>query len=687
MPSLESQTSLPPTVEEHDPTQGKAKVIGLYGVSGSGKTFLLNQLKQELDTTRFIFCEGSELIADLVPGGLDAFRRLDEQYKTHWRQLAVDRVRKRCTDSGQTAVVAGHYMLWPEGEQDGCVVWTPKDEAVYTHIIYLQVPAHVIEQRRRDDADKQRPPKSLAHLLKWQQAEKAQLQTTCRNHGILFSSLDPGAMPSRLVALLNDFDHHTEENNFNQAEIKLDEALVSYGDHLQTMLVLDADRTLAAEDTGALFWTKVFDNGKCTSEEYPLKSLFSSPLAYSYEAFRQAVLLCEGAVDDLAYEAICQHVAEEVTIHPEFVSLFQLVCHQEHIGAIVVSCGLRRVWEKVLEREGLSRTVKIIAGGRVSDSIVVTAAVKAAIVSRLQNFHRLHVWAFGDSPLDMDMLRAADHAIVVVGDELARSKTMEAVLSEAIDQDGFRASQVTLPGSVSPRLSTVKLPPINITGIEFIKTILKRRDRFPGLSVLLAPERSAKLLATSMRDAAVAGPALRKAHRQVGWYLACEFLTRIIGLEDCQISHVLGHATTGYRLLDEQRTTIVALMRAGEPMASGVSKAFPLAMYVHGRSPHDVKPHHVHSQRQIVLVDSVVNSGKTVVEFVQAIRDLDDAVRIIVVAGVVQAQCVSSTSTAYKTLSNCGNINIVALRLSKTKFTGSGSTDTGNRLFNTTHLA
>ena len=49
----------------------KAVVVGLYGVPGSGKSFLLNQLKKELGTTYFAFYEGSEVIATVVPGGLD----------------------------------------------------------------------------------------------------------------------------------------------------------------------------------------------------------------------------------------------------------------------------------------------------------------------------------------------------------------------------------------------------------------------------------------------------------------------------------------------------------------------------------------------------------------------------------------------------------------------------------------
>ncbi len=42
-----------------------------------------------------------------------------------------------------------------------------------------------------------------------------------------------------------------------------------------------------------------------------------------------------------------------------------------------------------------------------------------------------------------------------------------------------------------------------------------------------------------------------------------------------------------------------------------------------------------------MLVDSVVNSEKSVEEFVQHIRALDSTIRIVVIAGVIQAQSLS----------------------------------------------
>lgn len=95
-------------------TSGEISVIvGLYGVPGCGKTFLLNQLKHELKQEHFAFFEGSMAIANTVPSGLDAFQELEEEEKVRWREQAIDTIKKECVETGRTGVVAGHSTSWP----------------------------------------------------------------------------------------------------------------------------------------------------------------------------------------------------------------------------------------------------------------------------------------------------------------------------------------------------------------------------------------------------------------------------------------------------------------------------------------------------------------------------------------------------------------------------------------------
>lgn len=272
-------------------------------------------------------------------------------------------------------------MFWQEGEDAGQPVYTPRDLDTYTHILYLDVDAELIAQRRQGDTQRTRPSVSIDHLHKWQDAEKTQLRHLCREHGILFCLLSvQRTLVDKASKFLRDFRNHTEAYNLSYAERKLNEILGA-DKKLQTMLVLDADRTLAPEDTGELFWATSHQG---EDDTHPLKSLFSGPLGYSYTAFRQAVLLYEETANEDAFNDVCAAVASAVHVHPEFSSLLQLVADQRHVGAVVVTCGLRAVWEKVLEAEGLSKIVKVIGGGRIADGFVVTAEVKASIISHLE---------------------------------------------------------------------------------------------------------------------------------------------------------------------------------------------------------------------------------------------------------------------------------------------------------------
>lgn len=157
----------------------------------------------------------------------------------------------------------------------------------------------------------------------------------------------------------------------------------------------------------------------------------------------------------------------------------------------------------------------------------------------------------------------------------------------------------------------------------------------------------------------------------------------MIGLEETTISHVQNRPAKGHRLLGEQKTAIVALMRGGEPMAFGVSEVFPSAMFIHANTPKDNEEHHIVGRQNLILVDSVVNSGATVVTCINHIRKIDKSLRIVVVAGVIQAKFFNTPPEA---IAFDRHVGIVALRLSENEFKGKGGTDTRNRLFNTMHL-
>ncbi|KAF7944518.1 hypothetical protein EAE96_010909 [Botrytis aclada] len=168
--------------------RAKPIVIGIYGLPGSGKSYLLSHLRRypKLANNVFKFVEGSEVIAQDIEGGLEAFHQLSPEEKSHRRQTAIHSI-QRSTPLDQVSIVAGHFMFWPEENESGDQVLTASDLEVYTHIIYMSVPAETISERRQNDTRQSRTPTSAEHLQRWQDIEQNMLKALCRESGIAFS--------------------------------------------------------------------------------------------------------------------------------------------------------------------------------------------------------------------------------------------------------------------------------------------------------------------------------------------------------------------------------------------------------------------------------------------------------------------------------------------------------------------
>ena len=673
------------------PEERRPIIIGIYGIPGAGKSHLLEKLKISLGDSSFLFFEGSDVIDSHVTGGLQVFQGLQENQKRKFREKAIDSILGDCTNDHKAGIVTGHYMFWQEEGTQGVRVLTHSDLLTYTHIIYLDSAAEVIATRCRNDSTRTRPAASLQHLQRWQAAEKTELRRVCYDNNILFSVLNPDLNPEssdsdRVAKLIQGFRQYNPNDNLRETKRILHDFLQKQADQPKSTVVLDGDKTMAAVDTGTLFWQHVHNQRGLDPEDKPLESLYSSALGYSHLAFRQASLLFEDCADSLDFEDFCTGVASQVQLYPEILSLLNDVRVEPHAAAIIVTCGVRSIWKKVLERYGHGKDVLVVGGGRQSDSLVIDDHIKASLISYMQRDHRLFVTAFGDSPLDLPMLSQANHGVVVVGGEQSRSKSMDKKLGHRIDHEGLRVRQALLGSNAMPRLDYGRLPVVDVTDPAFANVMSPHRHGNTRLRVVnLSESNASKILATPMRDAKNSGPSLRAAHQDTGWHLAHSAVTDLVGTEEYYIPHVQGTQTTGYRLADEHKTVIIALMRGGEPMASGVNKAFPLASLLHAKQPEDVTAEHLKEKSTIILVDSVVNNGKTMIDFTYHLHYLAPTVPIVMVAGVVQQNAIGRLERLQATIRH-SKISLVALRVSDNKYTGKGGTDTGNRLFNTAQL-
>lgn len=99
-------------------TSGKPKIIGIYGLPGSGKTSMLRLLRSALteDHQQFIFFEGSEVIEEYLPqntitGFIATFESLGEENKLLMRKSAIEHIVRVCRRDGKAGIVTGHLIV------------------------------------------------------------------------------------------------------------------------------------------------------------------------------------------------------------------------------------------------------------------------------------------------------------------------------------------------------------------------------------------------------------------------------------------------------------------------------------------------------------------------------------------------------------------------------------------------
>lgn len=674
--------------DKDDKNATSPTIIGIYGVPGSGKTTLLRKLETQLKEQPFNFYEGSEEIPKRTGRTLDEFKQLSESEKEAGRIETIEAIRDECAEAGKTGIVVGHYMFWNASRADFEVAMTDADKKVYTHILYLKNDPKIIAQQVKNDkkdSTRIRPQFTEDKIANWQTAEEGNLRSICLENNVLFTTIRPDPL-DQTIKLVRNATEDDETTNAAKVETVVDAMFQTFSSQkVKTMLVLDADHTLGPCDASKLYWEAAKSN-EPTSDKSPLKALFQKQ-GYTYNAFRQATWLYEedAAGNSSRFDELCKDAALGIKLYPQMKDLLNSAVADDTTKVVIVTCGLRPVWEIFLESLGLRQKITVIGASRLSDGYLVTPKTKQDIVSRLKTQHKMYVTAIGDSEVDLPMLKKADKAFLVVGPADSRSNSIEPRLQEAIDNEGLRAQQILLPEPL-PRLDTKQLPTATLDG-SFLPLLKKHHS----LKIYDATDKMAsKILASNTRDADFHGPNLQKAHEDAGWYLAMEYVSTFIGVEPYTMTSVQGKEIQGHRLFDEKKTCIVPLMRGGDPLARGVHKAFPLAMYHHAKDPVGIQAIHVSRMNTIILVDWVINSGKSIVGFVKHIREnLSSQIRIVIVAGVVQEEAigVGDVDGILKTeTAGFGDVALIAMRISKNKYPGRGGTDTGHRLFNTTHL-
>lgn len=187
-----------------------------------------------------------------------------------------------------------------------------------------------------------------------------------------------------------------------------------------------------------------------------------------------------------------------------------------------------------------------------------------------------------------------------------------------------------------------------------------------------------RLLATETRRTDTTSHDLARSHVALGRFLAGE-LVEHLDAEPCDIQHPQG-VRQGWRIAAERDIALMPFMRAGLYVADGVREVLQRAPILHvsparglGLSEAQLAAFDDLRVRTAVLIDSVVNTGASLEPVLAQLAER--AQRVFVLS------LVSPTSTAERLVAAWPEVQFLFARVSTNQYVGTGSTDTGNRLF------
>jgi phosphoserine phosphatase len=455
---------------------------------------MLEGLKQRLGTERCLFFEGSEMIEELVDGGSGAQDEI--------REPDIQLIQEECRAKDLSGIVTGHYTFRYSGTGSLMTAGTSKDFEAYSHILYLHVSPATIHERRRWDFTRKRPDLREAQLSSWQEEEYTALPERCFKAKIPFMRITYEiAGPENVSRIIQDLLSPIHEMRVAEVEAFIEKEVAPT---VKTALVLDADKTLSEADGGALA-REMMGIGHKSSLQQVLGSY-----GYNFGAFVTMAMLY-GQKTPFDFETGCIQAARKVKLYGPIEALLRQVNRESTLQIIVITCGLKKVWERVLQHHGFHNipggrgftsipvhgfgSIPVIGNGQL-DLPVVTPQTKGLLVRQLQE-RGIYVTALGDSPLDLSMLSAADNAVVVVGPESTRSKTMDSPLAYTIQEGKVRARQA-LMGDVPRRLingpfqlrdsdkppieaADISLPVVDISSEQFLVQVLHSRRNTDGV--------------------------------------------------------------------------------------------------------------------------------------------------------------------------------------------------------------
>lgn len=370
-------------------------IIGIYGISGAGKTLFTKEIEGVCPLFNMI--DGSVYMNEVIPGGLNAFKKMKYQDKYCYRMKVIKEIDKRYRDLKFDTIVTGHYAFMNTNNEFE-IAWTKAEEEVYDVIFYLRKEAKVIYEQRKHDKEKQRSNLNISQLEYWDNYEISNLEKKCDNKGI------------PLIVL----DKKKDENIADFFKAMSQEYIKSQCDRLatfdkKTFVLFDCDGTLFNGDS-LDYIDKL--NG---IERQEVINIFKRREYYCFNSFFE-VAQYYSKISIEKFNQFLKSAIKGIQLDDRMLKIVRKNC--KHHTVIWITAGFPEIWEEIAHRYKLN--VKVIGGNNLARKpIVISNEEKELLVKILHSLGKA-VYGYGDSMGDAGMLKLADKAFVVISKKKRR---------------------------------------------------------------------------------------------------------------------------------------------------------------------------------------------------------------------------------------------------------------------------
>lgn len=345
--------------------------IALYGMPCAGKSTLMDRI------TDAKVINGSQELRRICGG---SFLELSEEEKHQVRIKYTEYINGL---NDEVIVSDGHYSFMET------VAFTEADGELYDIFIYLYCsPENLKERYALSEKNGKFAGESIESLRQWQEFEINNLREECHRRNKDFYVVS---------------DNEEEQNKFFDFLSLLREGFSSYDlatdicnqimeqfNKQDILYMVDGDKTIIIQDS-----YRFCCNGKT--------KIFDGDFYTGYQSFLFEKELQTASID--------KSKIAEITINNE---VYDIVASNNYV---VLSSGIKDLWSDIANAKNL---------GTIFASPYISADVKYYVVKQLRE-HGYTIFAYGDSKIDLYMLREADKGFLYIGKRISRSLKNESL--------------------------------------------------------------------------------------------------------------------------------------------------------------------------------------------------------------------------------------------------------------------